>query len=242
MEDLIALIKENVDTKNPDSFFPLTDIYNEGWLLRLALSKGLLQKELKCKKDEKWFSEAQLMSPFLHGKLRETRTHADAVIGSFKFEDNTTTGVKIDKTNFSFFYAIEAKISAPLSKKINHCDDYNQATRYIGCLAKMAKDAELSDESFKNLGLYVVTPESKSKTVKKEIDKEKISQQLEDRIRNYSKENDLNDFNEWKEWWKERKGVFLNNIKIEHVSWEKIVKVDDKLNVFYQNCLKYNKK
>ena len=245
MEDLITLIKTNDIEKNAEkrgAFFPLTDIYNEGWLLRLALSKGLVQKQLHCEQSEKWFSEAQLKSPFLHGKLRETRTHADAVIGSYRFEDKTATGVEIDKENFSFFYAIEAKIYAPLSKGISSCKDYNQAVRYIGCIAKMACDVDLSDEDFGKLGLFVITPEKQRNKIKDYLSKESIRNLLTQRITEYKRfpENQTEEFTKWKNWWIDCNDVFLQNISIEPIDWENII--DDDLSVFYQKCLDYNKK
>lgn len=141
IETLKSLIEANEKDNNGNrgKHFPLTDIYNEGWLLRLALSKGLIQQDvLHYKQNERWFSEAELPSPFLQGELNEKRTHADAVIGSYKFEENTATGVEIDKDNFSSFYAIEAKIFAPLSKGIK----------------KMGKKIQSSNKIYWMLGLY----------------------------------------------------------------------------------------
>lgn len=245
IDDLITLIVENdhkKDDVNRGAYFPLTDIYNEGWLLRLALNRGLLQKELKCKKDEKWFSEAELKSPFLHGKLRETRTHADAVMGSFRFEKKTSTGVEIDKDSFSFFYAIEAKVYAPLSKGISKCDYFNQAARYIGCLAKMAFDAGLCCNDFGKLGLFVVTPESQGKKIKEDLSIDNLRKLLTRRISEYEQfsENLTDEFVRWKMWWDEKNEVFLHSIHVTHIDWEKII--NDELSSFYQKCLDYNKR
>lgn len=239
IKDLCTLIEENDDERR-GVHFPLTDIYNEGWLLRLALSKGLVQKQLPCELCEKWFSEAQLKSPFLHGKKRENRTHADAVIGSFKIEENTATGVEIDIDDFSCFYAIEAKMFAPLSKGISSCEDYNQATRYIGCLAKMASDVELCEiDDFKKLGLFVITPKSQHEKIKENLDKKIIRPQLNDRIEKYGEENDTDSWKKWKKWWDKHGEDFLKNIKIEQINWEQIV--DDELKKgFYKKCKEYN--
>lgn len=256
IKDLCTLIEEN-DDENRGVHFPLTDIYNEGWLLRLALSKGLLQKKLDLKENEKWFSEAELKSPFLHGENRENRTHADAVIGSFKIEENTATGVEIDKDKFLSFYAIEAKMFAPLSKGITSCKkEYNQATRYIGCLAQMAFEADLkNDDKFAKLGLFVIAPDSPKKIeIEKAVSKSKIEEQLNKRINNYEeqfgnqatgkkeieKKDWWDEYKLWKDWWKSCHKKFLDNVKIELLFWDDIVKTDEKLQAFYKNCLVYN--
>lgn len=243
---LTSLIVNNDDCKR-GKYFPLTDIYNEGWMLRLVLSKSenneKLKKAFHCNSEIKWFSEAELKSPFLHGKLRETRTHADAVIGSFEFEENTKTGVNLpkNKEDFHCFYAIEAKMYAPLSKGIKADSNYNQAARYLGCLAYMAFSNDIVD--FDNMGLIICAPEDH-----KSINKESIQNSydsLNKRILDYYKANkdhsnnrEIETFNSW---WENNKDRFLDKIKIEVLRLEHLVDGDNELTLFYDKCKQYNK-
>lgn len=246
IETLKSLIEANEKDNNGNrgKHFPLTDIYNEGWLLRLALSKGLIQQDvLHYKQNERWFSEAELPSPFLQGELNEKRTHADAVIGSYKFEENTATGVEIDKDNFSSFYAIEAKIFAPLSKGIKKWEKkYNQATRYIGCLAYMVYRSGITE--FDKLGLIILCPEN-SKSIKcDDVQlRQLIRTELPKRIEAYMTENQINN-DEFFCWWKENQESFLSSVKIEIHRWEEIINNDKNKELFdfYVKCLFYNGK
>lgn len=247
---LTSLIVNNDDCKR-GKHFPLTDIYNEGWMLRLTLNKlgsnDELKKILRCEVNKQWFSEAELPSPFLQGKLNEKRTHADAVIGSFAFEGEgeekeTKTGVKIDSNNFKYFYAIEAKMYSSLSKGITHCKEYNQATRYIGCLAYMAFKSKITKAEFNKLGLFIFCPKNtnsikyNNESIKKEIEKE-----LNDRIIEYRSNNpSIN--NDFFSWWEGQKDSFLRTIVVEIHHWEEIINEnkDKELFDFYEKCKLYN--
>ena len=55
-----------------DTHFPPTDLYNEGWMLRLVLdwfeNYKTVTYPLTISKKDKWYSEAQLPSAFLARK------------------------------------------------------------------------------------------------------------------------------------------------------------------------------
>ena len=85
-----------------DAVLPPTTLYNEGWMLRLILSAGA--DGVSCLPfsflpGSRWFSEALLHSPFLSrfrgDSLAETHTHADGVIGHFRFTPTTKTGLEL---------------------------------------------------------------------------------------------------------------------------------------------------
>ena len=241
---LTSLIINNDDCKR-GKHFPLTDIYNEGWMLRLVLSKlqdnEKLRKAFHCGKEINWFSEAELKSPFLHGKKRETRTHADAVIGSFEFEEKTKTGVDLPKKreDFHCFYAIEAKMNSPLSKGVTADPNYNQAARYLGCLAYLAFSNDIVD--FDNMGLIICAPKG-HKSIN-EMSIQDSYKHLENRIRDYYKANKDNNVETEKflSWWEKSKDRFCDKIKIEVLRWEQLVVDDAELTLFYNKCKQYNK-
>ncbi len=69
--------------------FPATDLFNEGWMLRLVIDwfsrNRSIDFDLKFSDTATWYSEALLPSAFLPryrgDKLAESWTHADGVMG-----------------------------------------------------------------------------------------------------------------------------------------------------------------
>ena len=74
-----------------DGVLPPSEVYNEGWMLRLILDWFSRQPpadhRLSFEKGARWYSEILLPSQFLPGfqadPLAESHTHADGVIGHF---------------------------------------------------------------------------------------------------------------------------------------------------------------
>ena len=69
----------------PEKNFPPTDLYNEGWMLRLvldwlSLNQGI-DHELSFSAGDKWYSEALLPSAFL------TRERGDRLAASWTHPD-----------------------------------------------------------------------------------------------------------------------------------------------------------
>jgi len=95
-----ALVKifHNVYSEHPK--YPPTDIFKEGWMLRILLETHV--RESICLPvpkytDADWFSEAQLHTPFREryqgDTLFEKRTHCDGIIGHYQIQPNTKTGI-----------------------------------------------------------------------------------------------------------------------------------------------------
>src|SRR5580658_8454634 len=84
---------ENLKT----SHFPPTEVFNEGWMLRLTLDAAqtlrIRDYPLQFLDKANWYSESLLSSPFgprsRNDKLGEGFTNADAVIGHFEFNPST---------------------------------------------------------------------------------------------------------------------------------------------------------
>jgi hypothetical protein len=95
-----------------DSLFPPTELYNEGWLLRIFLdwfSTHRVDKHpLSFSEGARWFSEALLLSAFLprsrEDPLGESRTHADGVIGHFVGQNR-----ELDQNNYPTRRCIRGK-------------------------------------------------------------------------------------------------------------------------------------
>src|SRR5258708_23252206 len=99
------------------SHFPATEVFNEGWMLRLVLdaaeSLANFGHPLRFLDRAKWYSEARLSSPFRSrlklDPLGEGFTNADAVIGHFDFRPSTKAGLRLS-SDASQFVVVEAKI------------------------------------------------------------------------------------------------------------------------------------
>ncbi|HMA59684.1 MAG TPA: hypothetical protein VKN64_05260 [Halanaerobiales bacterium] len=87
----IKNILDLCDTR--ESVIPPTELYNEGWLLRLLInwfskSHNVSHELAFIDQDTRWYSELLLPSQFLArsrgDKLAESYTHADGLIGHFK--------------------------------------------------------------------------------------------------------------------------------------------------------------
>lgn len=88
---------------NANARFPPTEVFNEGWMLRLLLdalqSRDISDHPFLFLPGSKWYSEARLASPF-HPRsnadsLGEGFTHADGVIGPFDFRASTRAGLEL---------------------------------------------------------------------------------------------------------------------------------------------------
>jgi len=112
--------------------FPPTILYNEGWMLRILLSlhaEGTECLPFTVQPGARWFSEAQIGSPFLPrfrgDPLAEQRTHLDGVFGHFDFQSGTKTGLVLTPDSTQLVVT-EAKMFSP----------YPRARRMPGIMIK----------------------------------------------------------------------------------------------------------
>lgn len=128
----------------PNQTFPATELYNETWMLRLVVDwfsrNKVPDNPLNFSKDCRWFSEGQIPTQFQptsrKDKLGEAWTHADCVIGHFEVGHTGKTDIQLSK-NASHLVCIEAKIFSKLSPGVSNARYYNQAARYVACMAEM---------------------------------------------------------------------------------------------------------
>jgi hypothetical protein len=235
---------------NPESpVFPPTILFNEGWCLRIILnwfSKNQMDGHpLSFEFNSTWYSEGLLRSPFLPreegDKLSESWTHADGVIGNFKIRNKNTSEILL-LPEAKRFVVLEAKIYSKLSQGVSHAGYYDQAARYVACIAELLRYSKNHPQNIQYLALHVLAPESqiKANTFTSNISKESIYKKVERRVGEYDDEK--------KSWFNEWFVPTLNKISIFAISWEEILesikKVDpnthDNIKRFYEKCLKYN--
>jgi hypothetical protein len=124
--------------------FPATELYREGWLLRLILdwfSKNQVDGHpLNFALHSGWYSEARLPSRFLARKriddFAEGWTHADGVIGHFEIDHASHARLNL-APEAEQFVVIEAKLFSPLSPGVTKAKYFDQAARSVACIAEV---------------------------------------------------------------------------------------------------------
>ena len=245
--DRVLSILETCSQENP--LVPPTDLYNEGWMLRIILdwfsSHKIPGNPLDFPESGSWFSEALLPSTFLPrqrgDKFAESWTHADGVIGHFNIGKGGRADLTL-KADATHFAVLEAKMFSKLSSGTTHASYFNQAARYVGCIAETLKRANRHPKELISLGFYLLAPKSQIERglFKKYMTHDHMKQTVERRVNEYD-ESKENWYNNW----------FLPTIKkidIATVPWESvntiILEKDQHyglpLQKFYKNCLHFN--
>jgi hypothetical protein len=137
MKDLIEIV-ESIESDFPN--INPTEIFNEGWMLRLLVKKSIelniTIKGINFAEINNWTSEALISSPFIQApEKREGYTHVDMALGDFTVNYAKRGKILINK-NAKLFGIIEAKMKSNLSQGTKYANDYNQASRNIACIAK----------------------------------------------------------------------------------------------------------
>jgi hypothetical protein len=246
MERLIEFLR----TLNPEQpSFPPTLLYNEGWLLRLALDwygrNRTSGSPLSLVPGATWFSEALLPSPFRPryrgDPLAESRTHADGVIGQIAVGQEGRADLQLSP-EATQLVVLEAKLGSGLSAGTKNAPGYDQAARNVACMAEVLRRAARPPAQFSALGFYVLAPQSRIETgvFAAEMGRESILRKVEQRAQSYEDRHDA--------WFDEWFRPLLETIEIEVLSWERVLAdvgeqssaAGDSLTAFYELCLRFN--
>lgn len=246
--DRVAQLLSNVDDNN--GVIPPTDLYNEGWMLRLVIDWFDQNRSTECDlqftEGARWYSEALLPSAFLPrqrgDKLAESWTHADGAIGHFQIGRNGIGDLSLS-SDATQLIITEAKMFSKLSAGVTNARFFNQAARNVACIAEIANRANISPSKFNRIGFYVIAPNSRIAEGVFEDDMvvDNVRTTVERRVSEYGD----NTHDEWFENW------FLPTLDVANIrciSWEEILKTiesDDpasvkRLRSFYEKCLKFN--
>ncbi len=256
---MLPEIQKIIDSAVKDqAFFPPTDIFNEGFFLKILFQFALDNPDATYNNENVelilnhapgtgFFCEGHLYSHFRKHRdinLYETDTRADGVIGNFIIRDDTKTRI-IVKPNARHFAVIEAKMNAKLSRGIKNAPFYDQAARNIACIAESLYDAGREPCKLDRIGFYVLAPEQKINEgiFDRVLEKSSVDEKVRRRIAQYGPENQ-EELNEWYSDWFQ---PTLENIIIKKIAWEEIIdSLTDKFParrdfyVFYEHCLKHN--
>ena len=236
--------------------FPPTLLYNEGWMLRIVLS--IQSKGIKCLPfpilpGAKWFSEAQMGSPFLPryrgDPLAESLTHVDGVIGHFIIRSGTKTGLVLT-TNSKQFVVIEAKMFSLLTRGIKNAHFYDQATRTVACISWTIEQSNRSVKDFESLAFYIITPHEQIRKglFSEQMSKSSIREKMEWRIETYSIDDET--YTKLRMWQNDFFNPLLTRIDLCCISWESAIEAIKAANSthgpvirdFYNRCLKFNRR
>ena len=235
---------------NPNKpIFPPTEIYNEGWLLRLVLNwfskRGPIDHPLSFHTESGWFSEALIPSPFLlryrGDRLAEARTHADGVIGQIEIGRSGKADLDL-LDDASQFVILEAKINSPLSSGTKNAPNYDQAARNVACIAEVLRRCEREPQMMSTLGFYVLAPEDKIRagTFERVLAPNSIHTKVKRRVSSYEGERD--------DWYADWFLPLMEKLYIDPLSWEEIIQrigeedgqASNSLREFFEYCLLFN--
>lgn len=247
----ILKILESCSSDSP--LIPPTELYNEGWLLRLILDwfsrNSIDNHPLNFNTDAIWYSEALLPSAFLNppklkpDPLAESYTHADGVIGHFKIGNAGKGDLSLNKSAKQFI-VIEAKIFSNLSPGVTNAKYYDQAARSVACIAETLHRVGVRPYDMLHIGFFLFAPQTQisAGVFDTYMTYDSIKTKVQKRVAEYKGEKD-----KWYEKW--FKPTF-ESIQIITISWEHIIEdmtkaessFGNQINEFYQLCLKYNSK
>lgn len=231
---------------------PPTLLFNEGWLLRLVLSaaeRGAPCLPFHFLPGARWFSEALLYSAFLPRKrndpLAESCTHADGVVGHFRFSPDSKAGLSLNADGEQFV-VLEAKIFSSLSKGTKNAPNFDQAARNVACMADTLRRSGRSVDYWTSLAFCILAPRKQihAKIFSRQICKESIAHQISSRIRAYDGYS-RSQHDEWYETWVV---PLLRSIQIHCLDWESIIQeicrhdehLGHGIQTFYDLILKFN--
>ncbi len=247
MLDKIMTMLRTCDSSSP--LFPPTELYNEGWLLRLFLhwfsGHEVENHPLSFPQGARWFSEALLPSAFLprshKDPLGESWTHADGVIGHFCVGGAGKTDLSLC-ADANHLVVLEAKMFSKLSAGVTHAKYFDQAARTVACMAEVLRRADVRSDNLSKLGFYVVAPQSQIDLgiFEKQISKESIRAKVHKRVLAYNGEK-----GKWHSEWFE---PTVENVDLGCVNWEELLAEvathdadsTDEIQQFYKQCLKFN--
>lgn len=229
---------------------PPTDLYNEGWMLRLCLDWFSEHRSasgtLRFDSNSDWYSEALLPSAFLPRKrgdrLAESWTHADGVIGDFEIGKESIGGLSL-KPGAQQLVVTEAKMFSKLSSGVKNAGYFDQAARNVACIAEVIRKAKLAPNCMARIGFFVVAPRSRidEGVFTDQMDVENIRSVVERRVSEYKEPIR-------QQWFEQHFIPVLENSVIRCVSWEELINeirlVDpsdaEHFQAFYGRCIHFN--
>ncbi|MBZ5537850.1 MAG: hypothetical protein LAO31_17995 [Acidobacteriia bacterium] len=231
-----------------ESILPATELFNEGWMLRLVLDWASAHPRsisaLPFDEGSSWYSEALLGSRFKPRSRGDASgegfTHADAVIGHFQLRPGGRGDIEL-LADARQLTVVEAKLASGLSPGIKHAPDYNQAARNVACIAHLLESQPDCGASITNCGFVVLAPSARiQEGAFRLVNSEDIGRAVRKRAEAFDAAT--------LEWCDRAFAAVLARCRIVVVSWEAVLDqieaVDPPsavgLRRFYADCLRWN--
>lgn len=219
-----------------------TEIYNEGWMLRVTLdwyNQGAQSDPVGFfDKGARWFSEGRLSSQFLRrwqgDPLAESHTNADGVIGHFDIAQRSEIR---PRRNAKQLMILEAKLASKLSFGTTNAPGYDQASRSVGCLAHIAGEAGISPSNLTTYGFFVISPQKRVGDFRALVTKESIRAKVKDRVAKYGTDK--------RAWYNKTFLPHLEAMNVGIITWENLLThmesngAGREYREFYRMCYKY---
>ncbi len=235
-----------INPGKPECLFPETDIFNEGWLLRLVLSEWLTGSGgsgfefLPFPEGGRAYSEGQLYTPFKArfraDKLAESNTRVDGIVGDFTIKD-TKSGIVLD-SDMSYVAVFEAKLFAPIAPGVTNAPRYDQVSRTAGCLINSILDAKPAGDY--DAYLTVLHVDDKHRIDPDLYTPDHVEKQIARRVRSFLKTgNPGSAVEQFARVWRD----VLDHLQIHFHTWEEVLSDmgNEDLDDFYEKCKTFNK-
>ncbi len=219
-----------------------TEIYNEGWMLRITLDWYYQRAQSDpvgfFEKDARWFSEGRLSSQFLRrwrgDPFAESHTNADGVIGHFDISQRSEVRPRKNATQLMVF---EAKLASKLSSGTTKAPGFDQAARNVSCLAHITAEAGINYSNLTNYGFFVISPKNRVGNFTSLATKESIKGKVKDRVSMYNSDKLA--------WYNEIFLPHLEAMNVGIISWESLIDhmeangAGREYRQFYNTCCTY---
>ena len=245
--NLIYKLITSFDPAHPN--FRPTEIYNEGWLLKLVLHQAANLRDtthaLSFLPRSDWYSEALLPTAFKAryrgDSIAEKRTHADGVIGHIIVGRRGKADLELT-SDAAQLTVVEAKIGAPLARGTKNAPYFDQAARNVACMAEVLTRAKIAPASLKRLNFIVLAPQQAIEhgTFLAAMDLEGIHAKVQRRVAAYEGQLD--------HWFTDHFEPMLAHLRLHTLSWESSITwigdhkphTADELTAYLQSCLDFN--
>lgn len=230
--------------KAGDDASPLrpTELYNEGWLLRLVLDWAAVHAKppypFVFLPGARWCSEALLHSQFLPrsrgDQLSESWTHADGVVGHFSIGGSGRGDLLLDREARQFI-VVEAKLFSPLTAGTKNAPGFDQAARNVACMAEVLRRAQRRPEAVSRLAFYLVAPQAQidDGMFGSLLSPESLRAKVRERVRPYDGMK--------ADWYSEWFEPTLKVADVRSLAWEAVLPGESDYATFYEKCLHFNR-
>ncbi|WP_169973069.1 hypothetical protein [Tautonia rosea] len=248
--DRITSLLQSCDGNAPA--LPPTMLYNENWLLRLAIDWLATHRDeaagcpIAPRPSATWFAEGWLPSAFLprfrKDRLAESWTHADGVIGHFETGNRGWADVVLNPLAAQLV-VVEGKMFSRLSAGVKNAPWYDQAARTVACMAEILRRADRHPIELDHLAYVLIAPRKRidESVFADEMARGAILRKVRRRVEDYAGTRD--------EWFRDWFVPTIRQLDLVCLAWEELIETiafhdpasGQEFDAFYNACLFFNR-